>query len=414
MPGDGYDAAMRRLIPAITIAWAACFVYLGVVARVPEPAVIGSSEIVEGLGHLVATLVLAVLVAEWILGTSGRSRTRAGAAGAILALGVALALEAVQLLLPDRGVELVDVVLDIAGAAAGALLFVNLDRLRLGEGTMTRIAGWMGVGAIGVAVFTIALGPSRDMLDGGTHPVCNNEPAVARPLPGGAPDGDRVETGLLAEYRFNEGSGAVAHNQAGADLELDLDLGPGVEWASDGSGVIFPSDGLIRSESSAEGIAASVAESGAFTAEVWVAPWALRSGPARIVSISGGSDLSQVDFHVGQEGRCLSVRLRQSERGDPEWFLIESVFVERAVRHIVVVVSDRDVQTFANGILIDERRTDGPVLDGWRSGFPLLIGNEASSDRPFSGQVFWFAAYDRALTAAEVAGNFAAGPRPSF
>jgi len=412
MTGDRYDAAMRRLIPAVTIAWAACFVYLGVVARVPEPALIGSSEIVEGLGHLVATLVLAVLVAEWIYGTARLPRTQAGVAGGIVALGVALALEAVQLLLPARGVEVLDVALDIAGAVAGVLLFVNLGRLRLSETTMTGFAGWMGIGAIGVAAFTIALPPSRGALDLGTYPVCSNEPAVTLPLPGGGTGGERVETGLLVQYRFDEGSGDVAHDRSGADSALDLNIGPGVEWASDGSGVVFSSDGLIRSQVSAKRIAAAVAESAAFTAEVWVAPWALRSGPARIVSISDESDLSEVDFHVGQEGRCLSVRLRQSERGDPEWFLIESVFAERAVRHIVVVVRDREVQTFVNGILVDERRTDGPVFEGWRSGFPLLIGNEASADRPFSGEVFWVAAYDRALTATEVAGNFAAGPRP--
>ncbi len=50
------------------------------------------------------------------------------------------------------------------------------------------------------------------------------------------------------------------------------------------------------------------------------------------------------------------------------------------------------------------------TLDGWQPDYPLLIGNEATLDRPWLGKVFSLALYDRAVTAQEIASAFEAGP----
>ena len=49
-------------------------------------------------------------------------------------------------------------------------------------------------------------------------------------------------------------------------------------------------------------------------------------------------------------------------------------------------------------------------LDGWEPGYPLLIGNEATLDRPWLGKVFFVALYDRALPPQEIESQFRAGP----
>jgi glycopeptide antibiotics resistance protein len=45
----------------------------------------------------------------------------------------------------------------------------------------------------------------------------------------------------------------------------------------------------------------------------------------------------------------------------------------------------------------------------WLFGFPLIIGNEVSLDRPWRGNLYWIALYDRALTEAQSARLFHAG-----
>jgi hypothetical protein len=49
-------------------------------------------------------------------------------------------------------------------------------------------------------------------------------------------------------------------------------------------------------------------------------------------------------------------------------------------------------------------------LDTWAPYYPLLIGNEATRNRPWLGKLFLIGLYDRALTAAEVLSQFQAGP----
>jgi glycopeptide antibiotics resistance protein len=47
--------------------------------------------------------------------------------------------------------------------------------------------------------------------------------------------------------------------------------------------------------------------------------------------------------------------------------------------------------------------------EDWRYGYPLIIGNEVSLDRPWKGALYWIALYDRALTEAQSACLFHAG-----
>lgn len=51
-------------------------------------------------------------------------------------------------------------------------------------------------------------------------------------------------------------------------------------------------------------------------------------------------------------------------------------------------------------------------LEGWDPGYPLLIGNEATLDRPWLGKIFFVALYDRVLTADQIEVAFQGGPNP--
>ncbi len=53
--------------------------------------------------------------------------------------------------------------------------------------------------------------------------------------------------------------------------------------------------------------------------------------------------------------------------------------------------------------------TSSKELTSWDSSYPLLIGNEATLDRPWLGKIFFLALYENALTSEEVKSAFIAG-----
>ena len=91
---------------------------------------------------------------------------------------------------------------------------------------------------------------------------------------------------------------------------------------------------------------------GGFTLEMTVSPDRLdQVGPARIFTLSEGTDWNDIDFHVGQEGTALSVRVRRHvvARSDN---LVEGVFSETGQPHHVAVVVTRDgAQVYLDGQL---------------------------------------------------------------
>ena len=49
------------------------------------------------------------------------------------------------------------------------------------------------------------------------------------------------------------------------------------------------------------------------------------------------------------------------------------------------------------------------TFDNWNPSFPLLIGNEANWDRPWTGKIFYAAIYNRALEKREIQNHFLKG-----
>ncbi len=133
-----------------------------------------------------------------------------------------------------------------------------------------------------------------------------------------------------------------------------------------------------------------------------------QNGPTRIVTISDGTERTQVDVHLGEEKHALSVRLRAS-CGEFNWTLVDGVFdSSEKFEHVALTFADGIERIYVQGRLVEATRFDGD-LSGWNRHYPLVIGNEANRDRPFLGVVALVAVYDRALPASEVAANAAAG-----
>ena len=188
-----------------------------------------------------------------------------------------------------------------------------------------------------------------------------------------------------------------------------------------GHGVSFPSGGLIRSAEPAQALRDRIVASGSFTVEVRLTPSRTRQiGPARIVGMSDGP--FRRNFTLAQEGRDLIFRLRTSEtdrNGLTSEVALDDVFRAGEERHLVVTYRPSTVEFFVDGRRRAAVAGPGGRLDAWDAGYPLLLGNERSGDRPWLGTIEQVAIYERVLSEAEVLHRYAtsdapAGPAPAF
>ena len=73
-------------------------------------------------------------------------------------------------------------------------------------------------------------------------------------------------------------------------------------------------------------------------------------------------------------------------------------------------LSGGSTAVYVDGTLVDEVTIEPGPIEHWNPEFPLLVGNEATLDRPFIGDVFSVAVYGRALARQEIGQNYQAGP----
>lgn len=185
-----------------------------------------------------------------------------------------------------------------------------------------------------------------------------------------------------------------------------------VAWAPDRPGLILARPGIVHSTAPPRALYDRVVAARALSIEAWAASHSAdQEGPARIVSASDG--ISQRNFTLGQEGERLVFRLRTtetSENGNDPQLEVEDVFVTRALQHLVVVTDADQTRLYVDGTLRWSGDGPGGTLANWDPGYPLLLGNESSGDRPWAGEVRFLALYDRVLTGEEVEQAFASRP----
>ncbi len=230
--------------------------------------------------------------------------------------------------------------------------------------------------------------------------------------------GERVSDGLQVLYAFDEGSGAMVHDSAGVEEALNLTIEDvsAVTWTEGMLSVNAPT--LIYSSGSATRLIESIRSSNAVTIEVWIRPGnTSQNGPARIVTLSVDADIRY--FSLGQglgEGQAhglYDVRLRTTdtdENGIPS-LSTQPDTVSTALSHVVYT---RDASGAAR-IYLDGVEAATEIVGGdmsvWQDAtLRLALANEFTLDRPWLGEYWLVAIYDRALNPREVAQNWEAGP----
>lgn len=225
--------------------------------------------------------------------------------------------------------------------------------------------------------------------------------------------GARVETGLIAKFEFKTGTGTIAYDSSGVEPELDLNLSGNVTWVG-GWGVQVESGGKLQGTTTGSAkLHDQILQTGEFSVEAWVAPDNTTQTGAFIVSYSGGDTARNMT--LGQTMYNYDFALRSTTtnaNGQPQVSTPNANQVAQATLQHVVLTYDpiNGRQIYVNGALAasgDPQK--GGSLSQWDNTFALVLGNEVSGTKPWSGVIKMAAIYNRAMSASDIQTNFAAG-----
>lgn len=232
-----------------------------------------------------------------------------------------------------------------------------------------------------------------------------------------ASGGGRVDNNVIALYEFRNGDGNTAFDTSGVEPALNLSLSDGVEWVG-GWGIQ-----LNGGNDKAQGSTAASAKlhdlitgSGEFTIEAWVVPATPGQMDANIVSYSAGMDARNVT--LSQQESRYSAALRHdntSANGEPA-VETDDESLQATLQHVALTydaVNGRKL--YINGADTGVSDAVAPaLLNSWNDTYALVLGNEASGDRPWQGTLRMLAIHNRALDNSQVQRNFDAGVGERF
>ncbi|MDH3584134.1 MAG: LamG domain-containing protein, partial [Phycisphaerae bacterium] len=219
-----------------------------------------------------------------------------------------------------------------------------------------------------------------------------------------------VRRDLVVFYDFQDAAGLIVRDRSGVGRPLDLKIDAQRGFERRPGAIRLDGSVRIRSAGPATKFIEAVKKSSALTIETWIRPRnGTQGGPARIVSLS--IDPYQRNFTLGQEADHFDVRFRTSstsDNGQPSTASPKGS--ARVARTHVVYTRDPkgSARLYVDGRQVAQAKVAGN-LNNWRDDCSLILANEKTGDRPWLGELYQVAVYSAALSAEEVARNFAAG-----
>ncbi|MGD2073719.1 MAG: LamG domain-containing protein [Gammaproteobacteria bacterium] len=233
-----------------------------------------------------------------------------------------------------------------------------------------------------------------------------------------AAGGNRHETDLIAQYEFKTGSGNVALDTSGVLPELNLTLSGDVDWVG-GWGIDLVNGRAQGSTTNSRKLHDLITATGEYSVEAWVAPANVtQEGPARIVSYSAGTDAR--NFTLGQTQYNYDFLHRSSTTDGNGQAALSTADADEdlqaTLQHVVLTfdpINGRRI--YVNGEFTGDTDPVPPGnLNDWNDSFALVLGNEASGDRPWAGTIRLLAIHNRALTQTQIQQNFDVGVGEKF
>ncbi len=227
----------------------------------------------------------------------------------------------------------------------------------------------------------------------------------------------RVSDNLVLLYTFAAGSGQTIFDRSGVSPSIDLLIedAQAISWHDDESLSVISAT-TIASSNPAQKLNEQIPAVGAITVEAWIAP-AREIGTERIVTVSKSNSQRNITLDQGgggsDPGTRFDARLRTTQTGNngSSPFLRTGKNVVR-VDELQHVVYTRDTSGAAH-IYVDGTpqvsRSIAGTLSNWDASFAVALASDLDGKRPWLGRFALVAMYSRALNAAEVQQNFAAG-----
>ncbi|HPF13096.1 MAG: LamG domain-containing protein [Planctomycetes bacterium] len=227
---------------------------------------------------------------------------------------------------------------------------------------------------------------------------------------------ERVKDGIVVEYRFDEATGTQIHDRSGQTPALDLvvENGTAVRWISGGLSIQSPT--LLNTLGPARRLTETIRRTGAISLEAWVRQTGEQAAkPAHLIGVSKGNRMRNFTLAQGlgqgAGGAGFQVNLRTTDsnlNGDPGIASSEAG-PTGAVQHVVYTrTSAGTTCLYVDGERVAEATLPG-TLENWDSSYSLAVANEVGATRPWLGDLFLIAVYDRALSPQEILQNFAVG-----
>lgn len=88
---------------------------------------------------------------------------------------------------------------------------------------------------------------------------------------------------------------------------------------------------------------------------------------------------------------------------------VANVFGSAGLQHIVVTYDFLEQRVYINGTMQARAKIPGGRFTNWDPSYYLVLGNEATGDRPWLGKIFFLAIYSRPLAEKEIHQNYLAG-----
>jgi hypothetical protein len=234
-----------------------------------------------------------------------------------------------------------------------------------------------------------------------------------------ASGGNRYETHQIALYEFKAGTGQTAFDTSGVDPAIDLTLSPspGVTWIG-GWGIDIKNGKAQGSTSTSRKLHDLIQSTGEYSIETWVVPANVVQEDTRIISYSASTTLR--NFNLGQTLYNYDFFNRSSmtdANGSPALSTADADEVLQATLQHVVVTYDpiNGRRIYVNGEDTGEVDASvGGTLADWDNTFALVLGNEVSGNRQWTGQLRLVSIHNRALTQAQIQQNLDVGVGEKF
>jgi len=232
-----------------------------------------------------------------------------------------------------------------------------------------------------------------------------------------ASSGGRFESDVIALYQFKTGSGNTAYDTSGISPAANLTLSGNIEWLGSW-GLAFNGGKAQASTTNSKKLHDLISATGEFSIEAWLTPNnVVQEGPARIISYSAGD--TERNFTLGQSQYNYDFMLRKEDtdlNGLPALSTPDAAEeLQATLQHVVLTYSaSTGRQIYINGRLIAINDETLAPLTSWDDSFALLLGNEASNNHQWQGNIRLLAIYNRSLAQAQISQNFNVGVGEKF